>query len=131
MKKFPIIGILLTLLLCSSLLSSSVFAQNEIHDGEWWLTLGPIAKNYFLKGLRVGIDDISHNPDYADFKEEHYKKSINELDLFYKDPQNREIRVHVAFFIVLQKLRGASIETVKKLIERARQNPAKILTTSD
>jgi hypothetical protein len=126
MKKFCIIGVLLPLLLCST-----GYAEDEVYDGKWWMALGHIAKVYFLQGLEVGIKDISNNPNYADFKEEHYKKSINELDLFYKDPQNKEIRVHVAVFIVLQKLRGASIKTIIKLTEQARQNPTKILTTSN
>lgn len=126
MKKISVIGILLTLLLCST-----VYAENEVHDGQWWMELGHIAKGYFLQGLKVGIKDVSHNPEYADFKEEHFRKSINELDLFYKDPQNSEIRVHVALFIVLKKLHGASIKTIIKLTEQARLKPTKILTSSD
>lgn len=126
MKKFSLIGILLVLQLCSS-----VYAENQVYDGYWWMSLGHIAKGYFLRGLEVGINDVSHNPDYTGFKEEHYKKSVNELDLFYKDPQNREIRVHVAVFIVLQKLKGASIKKIEKLTERARQKPTKAITASD
>ncbi len=88
--------------------------------------MGHIAKGYFLQGFEVGLKEFSADADYAQLTNKHYTKAIDGLDLYYKNPQNREIRIQVALYIVLHKIKGSSIETITKLTELARKNPTNI-----
>ncbi len=121
MKKFFIIGVILF-----SLAPSLASAQDVVHNGDWWISMGHIAKGYFLIGFKVGIKEASNNPDYAGMEKTHHINIIDGLDLFYKAHQNRDIRFHVAFYIVLKEINKAPIETITKLTELARANPTKI-----
>jgi hypothetical protein len=122
MKKYYQLGVFSILLLSVSL----VQAEDVVHDGYWWVSMGHIAKGYFLEGFEVGVNRTSNNSVYSSLKKENYIKTIDGLDLFYKDSQNKSVRIHVAIYIVLRKIQGRSIETIKKLIELARQSPTRI-----
>jgi hypothetical protein len=107
-------------------LSSAAHAADVVYDGSWWLSMGHIAKEYFLVGFKVGAKDASKNSTYHDLDEKDFLNTIDGLDLFYKDHQNREVRFHVAVYIVLKKIHGGSIDTIEKLTQKARQNPFRI-----
>ena len=121
MKKYSIIGLFLILFM-----SPSANGEHFVHDGNWWRSMGHIAKGYFLQGFETGISASSSDSEYTGLTNEHFSKAMDGLDLFYKDAPNRGIRIHVAIYIVLKKINGASIETITKLTELARNNPTNI-----
>ncbi len=88
--------------------------------------MGHIAKGYFVQGFEFGLKEFSADKDYRSLTDWHYSKAIDGLDIFYKNHSNREIRIHVALYIVLHKIKGPSIEKITKLTELARKNPTKI-----
>lgn len=121
MKKIFLIGVILL-----SLAPSWASAQDVVHDGNWWISMGHIAKGYFLIGFKVGVKEASNNPDYDGMEKTHNINIMDGLDLFYKAHQNRDIRFHVAVYIVLKEINKASIDTITKLTGLARANPTKI-----
>ena len=124
MNKYLFTAIFLVLLM-----SPLSHAGQVVHDGLWWKTMGHIAKDYSLEGFSIGVREAANNKKYKRLEKKSFAKIIDGLDLFYKNPQNIEVRFHVAVFIVLHKIKGASIKKVKQLSELARQNPTIIPKT--
>lgn len=111
------------------LLPAFASAEEVVYDGYYWITMGHIAKGYFLEGFNVGVEEASNNKDYKGLYKRNYMKIVDAMDLFYRGIENRGIHVPVAIYIVLQKIQGRSIETIKKLTKRALKYPTRIPRT--
>ena len=88
-NKLSCPGWMLKKLIISCLLllsiSSMAHAEEEVHDGWWWVSKGHIAKGYFLEGLHVGISEASKNEDYKDLRREDYMKVVDAMDLIEEE----------------------------------------------
>ena len=122
------------------LLSVTGYSQaNERRDGNWWLKNPRPAKAVYVLGFFDGIQMGERASTYQldktsrDKTEQAHKaytdkylahvtdgQLVNGFDDFYKDPQNRAIKVDEAAIVVLRQIAGDPRDVIKALTDTLR-----------
>lgn len=131
----------------SSSLNLSSPGDLSARDGNWWLQLDADRRPTYLIGFMDG-GDLGYEFTYGGIKnpkkdpcarqeESSYNSMVTKyfsnvtaeklrdgLDEFFKEPLNRPVSIAAAVWFVLQKLAGASEETLGIYVGNARKNAA-------
>jgi hypothetical protein len=104
--------------------------SNERRDGNWWLKNPRPAKSVyvlgFFDGIKMGERASTYQLDKTSRdKPEHLThvtdgQLVNGFGEFYKDPQNRPIKVDEAAIAVLRQIAGDPPDVIKALADTLR-----------
>jgi hypothetical protein len=117
--------------------------DRTVHDGPWWKSQSPAAKEFyaagFLDGMALGHNlsamgaGTSSDPEcranvaraYSYFMGRYFSRAgtdelVAGLDTLYDDPDNDSIILGRAVWIVANRLGGTGKDDIEKLIEQSR-----------
>lgn len=147
MKRLPSILLIAAMVL----LTASQTSGRESHierDGNWWTGQEDAVKNIYIQGLMAGVElggfisvaSLSNQPEklpcqhaveeswlgYMDKYFDHVTAGQIEdrLDTFYADHRNGGIKVHLAVWVVVNKMAGTPEQEINAMTEKFRKKAA-------
>jgi len=122
-------------------------SQDVRRDGNWWMTISPVEKNFYMVGVFDGLA-LGHNFSYWNLKDKDGKPDIvaqgkvmdaydgsynllknttngqfvEGLEKLYSDYRNRRILVPDAAWIVALSISGMSDKDMEILLYNSRKN---------
>ena len=94
---------------------------------KYWESLTAKEKNVFLMGYRTGTgpsEKVTQMPEvppgFLVLSEKHFDEIIKLVDTFYKDAENKDVRVAGAIEISLMKMQKKSQEDISKRLKQER-----------
>src|SRR6266511_2829618 len=123
MKTISILALWCVAALC---VSGFMLPEDKLPK-KYWESLTAKEKNVFLMGYRTGTgpsEKVTQMPEvppgFLVLSEKHFDEIIKLVDTFYKDAENKDVRVAGAIEISLMKMQKKSQEDISKRLKQER-----------
>ncbi|MFQ5645732.1 MAG: hypothetical protein ACE5GM_02275 [bacterium] len=128
---FILSGLLYIIILTSTISMAAQEGYQGHKDGYYWTSMGHVGRFHFTDGYTEALEVLDSQDcklkALSVVKGLERNELIHGLDILYANYENKEIQLHVAFYIVSMRIRGAREEDIQRAILKARKDTGTIV----